>query len=152
LYVKSDVYGFGVVLLEMLTGLRAHDPNRTSDSQNLVLYAKLSLSHKNKLKKIMDSRLGELHPLEGACQAAQLILRCLESDPKKCPPMEEVLEELENINTIKMKTKEIKASAKLGSNRRQEEHTKHQHRYNHHRSPIHQKNGFFGARARAYHH
>ncbi|GLT54333.1 hypothetical protein SLA2020_275390 [Shorea laevis] len=82
LYVKSDVYGFGVVLLEILTGLRAHDPNRTNNSQNLVLYAKPSLSNKKKLKKIMDSRLGELYPLEGACQAAQLILRCLESDPK----------------------------------------------------------------------
>ncbi|XP_059460157.1 probable serine/threonine-protein kinase PIX13 isoform X1 [Corylus avellana] len=152
LYVKSDVYGFGVVLLEMITGLRAHDPNRTSDSQNLVLYAKPSLSNKKKLKKIMDSRLGELYPLEGACQAAQLILRCLESDPKNRPSMENVLEELENINAIAMTTKETKASAKQGSNVRQEEQTKHQHRYNHRRPPTPQKNGFSGAGARAYHH
>jgi hypothetical protein len=98
----------------MITGLRAHDPNRTSDSQNLVLYAKPSLSNKRKLKKIMDSRLGELYPLEGAWQAAQLILRCLESVPKNSPSMEQVLEELENINAIKMTTKETKASAKQG--------------------------------------
>ncbi|XP_062150977.1 probable serine/threonine-protein kinase PIX13 [Alnus glutinosa] len=102
LYIQSDVYSFGVVLLEMLTGLRAHDLNRPI--QNLVLYAKPSLSHKNKLKKIMDSRLGELYPLEGACQVAQLILRCVESNPKSRPSMEQVLEELENINTINMKT------------------------------------------------
>jgi serine/threonine protein kinase len=102
LYIQSDVYSFGVVLLEMLTGLRAHDPNRLI--QNLVLYAKPSLSHKKKLKKIMDSRLGELYPLEGARQVAQLILRCVESNPKSRPSMEQVLEELENINTIKMKT------------------------------------------------
>ncbi|KAE8057391.1 hypothetical protein FH972_014089 [Carpinus fangiana] len=121
LYVKSDVYGFGVVLLEMITGLRAHDPKRTSDSQNLVLYAKPSLSNKRKLKKIMDSRLGELYPLQGACQAAQLILRCLESDPKNRPSMEQVLEELENINAIKMTTKKTKASSKQGSNLHQAE-------------------------------
>jgi serine/threonine protein kinase len=102
----------------------------------------------------MDSRLGELYPLEGACQVAQLILRCLDSDPKTRPSMEEVLKELENINTIKVKAKETKKkdSAKPGSNRRQEEHTKHQRRYNHHRSPIHQKNGISGAGVRAYHH
>jgi hypothetical protein len=52
----------------------------------------------------MDSRLGELYPLEGARQVAQLILRCVESNPKSRPSMEQVLEELENINTIKMKT------------------------------------------------
>jgi hypothetical protein len=56
----------------MLMGLRAHDPNRPSDSQNLVLYAKPSLSHKNKLKQIVDSRPAELYPLEDACQVAQL--------------------------------------------------------------------------------
>jgi hypothetical protein len=68
--------------------------------------------------------------------------------------MEEVLKELENINTIKVKAKETKKkdSAKPGSNRRQEEHTKQQRRYNHHRSPIHQKNGISGAGVRAYHH
>jgi hypothetical protein len=48
----------------------------------------------------MDSRLGELYPLEGACQAAQLILRCVESNLKNLPSMEQVLEELENINAI----------------------------------------------------
>jgi serine/threonine protein kinase len=98
--IKSNVYNFGIVLPEMIKGLQVYNYSRTSDSKNLVLYAKPSLSDKKKLKKIMDSRLGELYPLEGACQAAQLILRCVESDPKNRPSMEQVLEELENINAI----------------------------------------------------
>ncbi|GLT54331.1 hypothetical protein SLA2020_275370 [Shorea laevis] len=154
LYVKSDVYGFGVVLLEILTGLRAHDLNRTSHSQKPgPIRQAISVSQKE-TQENNGPKTGELYPLEGACQAAQLILRCLESDPKNRPSMEQVLDELENINTIKMTTKETKSSAKQGTNKHQEEHTKHQHqhRYNHHRSPNHQKKGFTGAGARAYHH
>ncbi|KAI7997589.1 putative serine/threonine-protein kinase PIX13 [Camellia lanceoleosa] len=36
LYVKSNVYGFGVVLLEILTGLRALDTKQPSGLHNLV--------------------------------------------------------------------------------------------------------------------
>ncbi|KAG2694244.1 hypothetical protein I3760_08G132800 [Carya illinoinensis] len=57
LYVKSDVYGFGVVLLEILTGLRALDTKRPGGQQNLVEWLKPSLSNKRKLKTIMDTRM-----------------------------------------------------------------------------------------------
>ncbi|KAB1219095.1 putative serine/threonine-protein kinase Cx32, chloroplastic [Morella rubra] len=138
LYIKSDVYGFGVVLLEMLTGLRAHDTERLTYQQNLVEWAKPYLYAKKKLKKIMDSRLRENYPLEGAFQAAQLILKCLEADPKHRPSMAEVLKELEVISAIKMTAKETKASAKQGTSRRHEEHsTRQPHHSSHPRSPIH---------------
>ncbi|KAL6279193.1 hypothetical protein ACE6H2_016074 [Prunus campanulata] len=100
LYVKSDVYVFGVVLLEMLTGLRAVDNNRPSREQNLVGRLWPSL-HKEELKKIMNPGLGDQYPLKAACQAAELILKCLESDPENRPSMEEVLVTLEKINAIK---------------------------------------------------
>lgn len=105
LYVKSDVYGFGVVLLELLTGFRALDTNRPAREQNLVEWARPSLTDKKKLKKIMDPRLEDQYPLKGAFQAAGLIVKCLESDPKSRPSMEEILESLEKINAIKEKEK-----------------------------------------------
>lgn len=80
LYVKSDVYGFGVVLLEMITGLRALDTNRPSGEHNLMEWTKHSLTDKKKLKKLMDRRLEEQYPMKGALQAGELILKCLESD------------------------------------------------------------------------
>ncbi|CAD6248339.1 unnamed protein product [Miscanthus lutarioriparius] len=40
LYVKSDVYGFGVVMLEMLSGQRALDPNRPSGQLSLADWTK----------------------------------------------------------------------------------------------------------------
>lgn len=120
MYVKSDVYGFGVVLLEMLTGLRAHDTNRATGEHNLVEWTRPSMSNKKKLKKKMDPTLRGRYPLEAAFQATQLILKCLESEPRNRPSMEEVLEELMNISVIKMTEKETKACAKHGAKTRQE--------------------------------
>ncbi|KAK6257006.1 hypothetical protein QUC31_000465 [Theobroma cacao] len=140
LYVKSDVYGFGVVLLEMLTGLRALDTNRPSGEHNLVEWAKYSLTQKKKLKKIMDPRLEERYPLKAALQAGELILRCLESDPKNRPSMEEVLETLEKISAINEKPKDSKASTSHRNAICQEEQQSH---YNH-RSPVHSRHGGAG--------
>lgn len=138
--MKSDVYGFGVVLLEMLTGLRALDTNRPSGEHNLVEWAKYSLTQKKKLKKIMDPRLEERYPLKAALQAGELILRCLESDPKNRPSMEEVLETLEKISAINEKPKDSKASTSHRNAICQEEQQSH---YNH-RSPVHSRHGGAG--------
>ncbi|RWR78515.1 putative serine/threonine-protein kinase PIX13 [Cinnamomum micranthum f. kanehirae] len=107
LYVKSDVYGFGVVLLEMLSGLRAFDKNRPSGKQNLVEWAQPYLSDQRKLlSRVMDKRLEGQYPSEGAVQAAQLILKCLVSQPRKRPSMTEVVETLEQIQAIKQMPEE----------------------------------------------
>ncbi|GAB4828433.1 Probable serine/threonine-protein kinase pix13 [Ancistrocladus abbreviatus] len=81
LYVQSDVYGFGVVLLEMLTGLRAYDLKRPTGQHSLVEWCKPFLRDRAKLKKIIDPRMGD-YPPEGAQKLSQLILRCLVIDPK----------------------------------------------------------------------
>lgn len=115
LYVKSDVYGFGVVLLEMLTGLRALDTKRPNGQQNLVDWLKPILSQKRKLKTIMDVRIEGQYSSKAMLQAAQLTLKCLESDPKSRPPMKEVVEALEQIDAIKEKPKRSKNSASASS-------------------------------------
>ena len=146
LYVKSDVYGFGVVLLEILTGLAALDPHRPSGEQSLVDNKKSSLNDKKKLKKIMDRGLGDQYSISAAFQIAQLILRCLESDPKNRPSMEEILDTLEKASEIKYKPKSKKVNAVLGTSRRPEENCTG----NHYRSPIHQHQGGFGYRSHSY--
>lgn len=70
LYVKSDVYPFGVFLVEMLTGLRALDTNRPSNQHYLVDWIKPHLSDKRKLKEKMDSPLGGKYPSRAAVQIA----------------------------------------------------------------------------------
>ncbi|EXB56312.1 Serine/threonine-protein kinase [Morus notabilis] len=100
LYVKSDVYGFGVVLLEMLTGRHAIDEFRPVEEIELVKWARPYLNDKKKLKKIMDQRLENLYPRRGAWEAAKLVRKCLQYDRNNRPSMKEVLETLENINPI----------------------------------------------------
>nr|VDD00376.1 unnamed protein product [Brassica rapa] len=106
LYVRSDVYGFGVVLLELLTGLRALDPTRPSAQQNLVEWAKPVLTQKKKIQKMMDPRLEHKYPILAVTRTAALILRCLEADPKNRPPMDDVLRELEIVRTIRDELRE----------------------------------------------
>ncbi|CAL4990977.1 unnamed protein product [Urochloa decumbens] len=99
LYVKTDVYGFGVVLLEMISGLRALDPNRPN--RNLVDWAKPLLANQRKVSRLMDSGLEGQYNFKAAMLACQLTLKCLNSDPKSRPSMKEVVELLEQIESMK---------------------------------------------------
>ncbi|WCJ32814.1 Protein kinase superfamily protein [Euphorbia peplus] len=115
LYVKSDVYGFGVVLLELMTGLRALDTKRPNGQQNLVDWLKPILSHKKRLRNIMDLRIEGQYTSKAMLLAAQLSLKCIESDPKSRPSMKEVVEELEQIDAIKEKPKGNKSTGSSNS-------------------------------------
>ncbi|CAL0307289.1 unnamed protein product [Lupinus luteus] len=124
LYVKSDVYGFGVVLVEILTAQRALDPNRPSAQLNLTDWVKPYLHDRRKLKSVMDSRLEGKYPSKAAFRIAQLALKCLAPEHKQRPSMNEVLESLERIEAANKEPK-------LQSNRTVA--TRHVH----HRSPLH---------------
>ncbi|XP_076929003.1 putative serine/threonine-protein kinase PIX13 [Bidens hawaiensis] len=105
LYVKSDVYGFGVVLVEMLTGLRALDNGRPAAQRNLVDWVKPYLGNRRKLKNIMDPRLEGRYPSKAAGQVAQLALTCLGHEQKTRPSMNEVVAALERAGDIKERPK-----------------------------------------------
>ncbi|CAA2966928.1 probable serine threonine- kinase PIX13 [Olea europaea subsp. europaea] len=107
LYVQSDVYGFGVVLLEMMTGLRAFDTKRPNGKQKLTDWVKPILSQRRKLKTIMDARIDGQYSSKVLSQVSQLALRCLEDDPRKRPSMKEVVELLEQIEVTKPKNRPV---------------------------------------------
>ncbi|XP_039157059.1 probable serine/threonine-protein kinase PIX13 isoform X1 [Eucalyptus grandis] len=101
LYLKSNVFSFGVVLLETLTGLRAIDPSRPAGKVDLVKWAKPLLSSKKKVRTIMDSRLKGKYYADSAHQIAQLVSLCLQPEPEQRPSMSEVVEELKSIEAAR---------------------------------------------------
>ncbi|XP_044318202.1 probable serine/threonine-protein kinase PIX13 [Triticum aestivum] len=100
LYVKSDVYGFGVVLLEMLTVLRALDTARSAPQLNLVSWARPYLADCRRLPQLVDPHLEGQYTSRAALRAAQLTMSCLAGDPKDRPSMAEVVAALEKIERV----------------------------------------------------
>ncbi|KAF7150589.1 hypothetical protein RHSIM_Rhsim02G0064000 [Rhododendron simsii] len=91
---KSDVYAFGVVLLEVLCGRPPLDDRLEEEQISLVSWAKMYIE-KGKVDRIIDPSLnGETtpHSLE---YFAKLVNNCLQLKPKKRPTMSEVVESLE---------------------------------------------------------
>ncbi|KAF2290045.1 hypothetical protein GH714_001598 [Hevea brasiliensis] len=112
LSAKSDVYSFGVVLLEMLSGRRAIDKNRPSGEHNLVEWAKPYLANKRKIFRVLDNRLEGQYSMDVAYKAATLALRCLSTEPRFRPNMDEVVTLLEQL----LDSKEIGSANTPSSN------------------------------------
>lgn len=84
---KTDVFAFGVLLLELLTGRRAVDSN---SKQSLVIWAKPLLDAKQ-VKEIADPRLGEQYdPIEMKLVMATAS-RCIHHMSSKRPFMDQVV-------------------------------------------------------------
>eukprot|EP00271_Cylindrocystis_brebissonii_P017232 TRINITY_DN4396_c2_g3_i1.p1 TRINITY_DN4396_c2_g3~~TRINITY_DN4396_c2_g3_i1.p1 ORF type:complete len:648 (-),score=108.10 TRINITY_DN4396_c2_g3_i1:491-2434(-) len=96
---KSDVYAFGVCLLELLTGRRAFDTCRAWEERRLVDWALPQLTDRNLVAKIVDPRLEGKFPLRAAYKFAQTAAWCL-TDSKVRPTMNDVVRILKGLQEM----------------------------------------------------
>nr|XP_027114515.1 receptor-like cytosolic serine/threonine-protein kinase RBK2 isoform X2 [Coffea arabica] len=93
---KTDVFAFGVLLLELITGRKALDESQNS----LVLWAKPLLENNN-LSELVDPSLGNEYNPEEMDRVILTATSCIEQNPIERPQMRKVVTLLRgNVNSL----------------------------------------------------
>ncbi|XP_074285938.1 putative serine/threonine-protein kinase PBL21 [Silene latifolia] len=95
LTVKSDIYSLGVVLLELISGRKAFDSNRTFREQNLVNWSRPFMKDRRKFVQLADPAMKGFFPLRCLHHAIAIAAMCIQEQPAFRPLIPEVLEALE---------------------------------------------------------
>ncbi|KAJ4888284.1 Serine/threonine-protein kinase CDG1 [Raphanus sativus] len=99
LTMKSDIYSFGVVLLELITGRKPFGDS-TMGAQRLLVQWALPYYRNLNIRQITDPKLliqGHPYLEEAARRAVQLAYMCLRENAKARPTIREVVKALEVI-------------------------------------------------------
>ncbi|KAL2936166.1 hypothetical protein RDABS01_028989 [Bienertia sinuspersici] len=92
---KSDVYAFGIVLLELLTGRKPVDNKSLIDHhQSLVTWAMPQLTDRSKLSNILDPIIRDKMDLKHLYQVAAVAVLCVQPEPSYRPLITDVLHSL----------------------------------------------------------
>ncbi|XP_047322233.1 probable serine/threonine-protein kinase PBL1 [Impatiens glandulifera] len=98
---KSNVWSFGIVLLEILTGRKNLDSSRPKEERNLVKWSKPYLADDSRLSLIMDPQLKARFPIKAARAVADICQKCLQKESMERPTMRTIVEHLKVIQDIK---------------------------------------------------
>jgi serine/threonine protein kinase len=94
---KSDIWSYGVLLYELITGRRPIDRNRPKSEQKLLEWVKPYISDVKRFPVIIDPRLEGHYNLRSMTKLASVANRCLVRMPKNRPKMSDVYERVQKI-------------------------------------------------------
>ncbi|CAI0421189.1 unnamed protein product, partial [Linum tenue] len=91
---KTDVYSFGIVLLQLISGLKTTD--KSLGGKSLVGWARPLLKEKN-YPDLIDQRILDSHDVHQLFWMVRVAEKCLSKDPKKRLTMDKVVYALNHI-------------------------------------------------------
>ncbi|KAL2344943.1 hypothetical protein Fmac_006228 [Flemingia macrophylla] len=97
LLVKSDVYSYGVVLLELLTGRKPVDMSQPQGQENLVTWARPLLTSREGLEQLVDPSLAGSYNFDDMAKVAAIASMCVHPEVTQRPFMGEVVQALKLI-------------------------------------------------------
>ncbi|XP_051139191.1 probable serine/threonine-protein kinase PBL21 [Andrographis paniculata] len=95
LTLKSDIYSFGVVLLELITGRQAIDTSKAPGEQNLVAWSRPFLKDRRKFVQMLDPRLEGHYSVRSLHHAIAIAAMCLQEQASFRPMISDVVMALE---------------------------------------------------------
>ncbi|CAA0834921.1 Protein kinase superfamily protein [Striga hermonthica] len=95
LTLKSDIYSFGVVLLELITGRKAMDFSKKPGEQNLVVWSRPFLKDRRNFVKMVDPLLKGKFPVKSLQHAVVITSMCLQELAIARPTISDVATALE---------------------------------------------------------
>ncbi|KAF7849308.1 hypothetical protein BT93_L0989 [Corymbia citriodora subsp. variegata] len=91
---KSDVYAFGVVLLELLLGRKPVEKLAPAQCQSIVTWAMPQLTDRSKLPNIVDPAIKDTMDMKHLYQVAAVAVLCVQPEPSYRPLITDVLHSL----------------------------------------------------------
>ncbi|KAK7369338.1 hypothetical protein VNO80_11375 [Phaseolus coccineus] len=93
---RTDVFGYGIMLLELVTGQRAIDFSRLEEEDDVLLLDHVKkLEREKRLDAIVDRNLNKNYNIQEVEMMIKVALLCTQATPEDRPPMSEVVRMLE---------------------------------------------------------
>ncbi|XP_022931153.1 probable LRR receptor-like serine/threonine-protein kinase At2g23950 isoform X1 [Cucurbita moschata] len=92
---KTDVFGFGILLIELITGMRAFEFGKTINQKGVMLEWVKKIQQDKKVELLVDRELGNNYDQIEVGEMLQVALLCTQYLPAHRPKMSEVVRMLE---------------------------------------------------------